>query len=97
MFLHQRNPVDTRWDNGVFERFRHPAIMNRHIPIEWRYDLKPRTNPLLIERLGVNCPYNPGAFHWKGKAHMVVRVEGNDRKSFFAIAESPNGIDRWRF
>ncbi|HTL68774.1 MAG TPA: glycosidase [Lacunisphaera sp.] len=96
-FLARRNPVDREWDNGVFERFTHPVITYRHAPIEWRYDLNPATNPFLMERLGVNATFNPGAFYWRGKVHLVVRFEGYDRKSIFAIAESPNGIDRWRF
>ncbi len=96
-FLGRPNPVDPEWDNGLFERFTYPAITYRHAPIEWRYDLNFRTNPHLMERLGVNGTYNPGAFYWNGRVHMVVRVEGYDRKSFFAIAESANGIDRWRF
>lgn len=96
-FLRRPNTVDREWDNGVFERFIHPAITARHIPIEWRFDLNPKTNPLLMERLGVNATLNPGAFYWKGKVHMIVRTEGYDRKSFFAVAESPNGIDNWRF
>jgi 4-O-beta-D-mannosyl-D-glucose phosphorylase len=96
-FLSRKNPVDRNWDNGVFERFVNPAITYRHAPIEWRFDLNPATNPFLMERLGVNATLNPGAFLWKGKIHMVVRFEGYDRKSLFAIAESPNGIDNWRF
>jgi 4-O-beta-D-mannosyl-D-glucose phosphorylase len=97
IFLARKNPVDPEWDNGVFERFTYPVITYRHAPIEWRFDLNPRTNPFLMERLGVNATFNPGAFYWKGKVHLVVRFEGYDRKSIFAIAESPNGIDRWRF
>lgn len=96
-FLSRRNPVDRGWDNGVFERFAHPAITYRHAPIEWRYDLNPGTNPFLMERLGVNATLNPGAFLWHGRVHMVVRFEGHDRKSIFAIADSPNGVDNWRF
>jgi 4-O-beta-D-mannosyl-D-glucose phosphorylase len=96
-FLARQNPVDPEWDNGVFERFAHPAITYRHAPIEWRFDLNPATNPFLMERLGVNATLNPGAFHWKNKVHLVVRFEGYDRKSLFAIAESANGIDGWRF
>jgi 4-O-beta-D-mannosyl-D-glucose phosphorylase len=96
-FLSRRNPVDSNWDNGVFERFVNPAITYRHAPLEWRFDLNPATNPFLMERLGVNATLNPGAFMWHGKPHMVVRFEGYDRKSIFAIAESPNGIDNWRF
>ena len=61
-FLSRRNPVDRNWDNGVFERFEHPAITYRHAPLEWRFDLNPATNPFLMERLGVNATLNPGAF-----------------------------------
>ena len=96
-FLARKNPVDPEWDNGVFERFTHPVLTYRHAPIEWRFDLNPKTNPFLMERLGVNATFNPGAFFWRGKVHLVVRFEGHDRKSIFAIAESPNGIDHWRF
>jgi 4-O-beta-D-mannosyl-D-glucose phosphorylase len=93
----RRNPVDPHWYNGVFERFTYPVLTAEHAPIEWRFDLNPQTNPFLMERLGINATLNPGAFLWKGKVHMVVRTEGYDRKSFFAIAESPNGIDNWKF
>jgi 4-O-beta-D-mannosyl-D-glucose phosphorylase len=96
-FLRRTNPVDSRWSNGVFERFRHPVVTAQHAPLEWRYDFNPKTNPFFMERLGVNGAYNPGAFYWNGKVHLVVRVEGCDRKSFFAIAESPNGVDNFRF
>jgi 4-O-beta-D-mannosyl-D-glucose phosphorylase len=96
-FLRKKNPVDSNWDNGVFERFRYPVIVDRHVPLEWRYDFNEKTNPFFLERLGVNATLNPGAFFWKGKVHMVVRTEGYDRKSFFAIAESPNGVDNFRF
>jgi len=96
-FLRRKNPVDRNWDNGVFERFTYPVITDRHLPLEWRYDFNPKTNPFFMERLGINAALNPGAFYWNGKVHMVVRTEGYDRKSFFAIAESPNGIDNFRF
>ncbi len=96
-FLARKNPVDSEWDNGVFDRFVHPVVTHRHAPIEWRFDLNPKTNPFLMERLGVNATFNPGAFYWQGKVHLVVRFEGYDRKSMFAIAASPNGIDNWRF
>ncbi len=95
--IRRRNPVNPDWDNGVFERFTYPVLTYKHAPLEWRFDLNPATNPFLMERLGINATLNPGAFYWKGKVHMVVRTEGYDRKSFFAIAESPNGIDNWRF
>ncbi len=96
-FLRRRNPVDATWDNGVYERFQHPVVTDRHAPMEWRYDFNPQTNPFFLERLGINAALNPGAFYWNGKVHLVVRTEGYDRKSFFAIAESPNGIDNFRF
>lgn len=83
--------------NGIFERYEYPVLTNEHAPLEWRYDLNPETNPWLMERIGVNATMNSGAIKWKDKYLMVVRVEGNDRKSFFAIAESPNGVDNFRF
>ena len=83
--------------NGIFERYEYPVLTNEHTPLEWRYDLNPETNPWLMERIGVNAAMNSGAIKWNGKYLMVVRVEGNDRKSFFAIAESPNGVDNFRF
>jgi 4-O-beta-D-mannosyl-D-glucose phosphorylase len=96
-FLKRKNLVDADWDNGVFERFRYPVVTYRHAPMEWRYDFNPKTNPFFMERLGINATLNPGAFYWRGKVHLVVRTEGYDRKSFFSIAESPNGIDNFRF
>ncbi len=83
--------------NGVFERFVDPVLTNKHIPPVWKYDLNPATNPFLMERLGVNCVFNPGAIEFDGKVLMMARVEGNDRKSFFAVAESDNGVDGFRF
>ena len=83
--------------NGIFERYKYPILTVDHTPLEWRYDLNPETNPWLMERIGVNAAMNSGAIKWNGKYLMVVRVEGNDRKSFFAIAESPNGVDNFRF
>ena len=84
-------------ENGIFERYKYPILTAAHTPLEWRYDLNPETNPYLMERIGVNATMNSGAIKWNGKHLMIVRVEGNDRKSFFAIAESPNGIDNFRF
>ena len=84
-------------ENGIFKRYKYPILTAAHTPLEWRYDLNLETNPYLMERIGVNATMNSGAIKWNGKYLMIVRVEGNDRKSFFAIAESPNGIDNFRF
>ncbi|POY36644.1 glycosidase [Solitalea longa] len=83
--------------NGIFSRFKNPVLTAAHVPLNWRFDLNPKTNPYLMERIQVNAAFNAGAIKWDGKYLMVVRVEGADRKSFFAIAESPNGIDNFRF
>jgi 4-O-beta-D-mannosyl-D-glucose phosphorylase len=83
--------------NGIIERFKNPVLTNEHIPLQWKYDLNPVTNPFLLERIGVNAVFNAGAIKWKGKYMLVARVEGADRKSYFAIAESKNGIDNFRF
>ncbi|MEL6670625.1 MAG: glycosidase [Bacteroidota bacterium] len=83
--------------NGIYQRYTHPVVTAAHAPPEWRYDFNPETNPFLMERLGVNATFNSGAILWQGKYVLVVRVEGVDRKSFFGIAESPNGIDNFRF
>ena len=83
--------------NGIYDRYVNPIITAAHAPIEWRYDFNPTTNPYCMERIGVNGALNAGAMKWKGKYILVVRVEGNDRKSFFAIAESENGVDNFRF
>src|SRR3972149_368886 len=91
------NSIDADWNNGVFERYSYPIITAAHVPIEWRYDLNPQTNPFLMERLGINAAFNPGAIELDGKILLVCRVEGSDRKSFFAVAQSPNGIDHFRF
>ncbi len=83
--------------NGIFDRYENPVLTAAHTPVIWRYDLDENTNPFLMERIGMNATMNSGAMKWKGKYILVVRVEGVDRKSFFAIAESPNGIDNFRF
>lgn len=83
--------------NGVFTRHTYPVLTAAHTPIIWRYDLDEKTNPMLMERIGMNATLNSGAMKWQGKYLLVVRVEGADRKSFFAVAESPNGIDNFRF
>lgn len=83
--------------NGIYHRYEHPVVTAAHIPIEWRYDLNPKTNPYCMERISFNAAMNSGAIKWNGKYILVVRVEAADRKSFFAIAESPNGVDNFRF
>jgi len=83
--------------NGWFQRYQNPILTAAHIPIAWRYDLNEKTNPFLLERIGMNAVMNSGAIKWHDKYLLVTRVEGVDRKSFFAVAESPNGIDNFKF
>jgi len=83
--------------NGIFNRYKFPVLTRDHFPMEWRYDFNPETNPFFMERIGFNAALNSGAIKWKDKYLLAVRCEGNDRKSFFAIAESPNGVDNFRF
>ena len=83
--------------NGIFNRYKYPILTRDHFPMEWRFDFNPETNPLFMERISFNAAFNAGAIKWKGKYLLAVRGEGNDRKSFFAIAESPNGVDNFRF
>lgn len=84
-------------NNGVYQRYKNPVVTSNHVPLHWRYDLNAETNPLGLERIGFNATFNAGAMKWNDKYVLCVRVEGNDRKSFFAIAESPNGIDNFEF
>ena len=90
-------PNVAREGNGVYERYAFPVLTAEHAPLEWRYDLCKDTNPYLLERFGIHAVFNAGAIKWNGKYVVVARVEGADRKSFFAVAESPNGIDNFRF
>ena len=91
----KNNPM--KGGNGIITRYEHPVLTAAHTPVFWRYDLDEKTNPYLMERIGMNATMNAGAIKWNGKYLLMVRVEGADRKSFFAIAESPNGIDNFRF
>jgi len=84
-------------EHNLYTRYENPVVTAEHTPIFWRYDLDPLTNPMLLQRFGINAAFNAGAIKWKGKYLMMVRVEGYDRKSFFAVAESPNGVDNFRF
>jgi len=84
-------------NNGVYTRYKNPVLTAAHAPLSWRYDFNPETNPFGMERIGINAAFNAGATKFNGKYIMAVRVEGADRKSFFAIAESPNGVDNFKF
>lgn len=83
--------------NGIFDRYINPVLTPGHVPLSWRYDLNPESNPYLMERFGINAVFNAGAIKWGNSYVLVARVEGRDRKSFFAVAESPNGIDQFKF
>ena len=92
-----RKNMPVEGGNGIFTRYQYPILTAAHTPVFWRYDLDEKTNPFLMERIGMNATLNSGAIKWNGKYLLVVRVEGADRKSFFAVAESPDGIDNFRF
>lgn len=83
--------------NGIFDRYKNPVLTRNHVPLFWKYDMNPATNPFFMERLGVNAVMNSGALYIDGKFYLVARVEGADRKSFFAVAESTSGVDGFRF
>ncbi len=91
------NAVDTTWNNGVINRYVKPILTAEHTPLYWRYDLNEETNPRLLERLGINAILNPGAIYHDGAYYVMARIEGADRKSFFGLARSENGIDNFRF
>jgi 4-O-beta-D-mannosyl-D-glucose phosphorylase len=84
-------------NNGIYTRYAHPVLTADHAPLAWRYDFNQEANPYLMERFGINAAFNAGAIKFNGKYVLVARVEGMDRKSFFAVAESDNGIDNFRF
>ena len=83
--------------NGIFDRYKNPVLTRNHVPLFWKYEMNPATNPFFMERLGVNAVMNSGALYIDGKFYLVARVEGADRKSFFAVAESTSGVDGFRF
>ena len=95
--LLSRKNEKTDFYNGIYDRWEYPVLTREHIPLEWRFDLNPETNPYFMERLGVNAVFNAGAIELDGKFYLVARVEGNDRKSFFAVAESDSPVDGFRF
>ena len=85
------------WGNGIYEKYEYPILTAEHTPLEWRYDFSEQDNPFLMQRIMMNAVFNSGAIKLDGRYLLVCRVEGADRKSFFAVAESPNGIDNFRF
>ncbi len=95
--LSQKNSVDETFYNGIFERWTHPVLTRDHVPPFWMYDLNEKTNPFMMQRLGVNAVFNAGAIYLNGKYLVVARVEGEDRKSFFAVAQSDTGVDGFSF
>ena len=95
--LLERKNVKSDSYNGIYDRYEYPVLTREMIPLTWKYDLNPQTNPNFMERLGVNAVMNSGAIEMNGKFYLVVRIEGNDRKSFFGVAESDNGIDGFHF
>lgn len=95
--LIERRNIRKPSSNGIFERYEYPVLTAEHAPLEWRYDFNPESNPFLMERFGINAIFNAGAIKIDSKYLMVARVEGFDRKSFFAVAESNNGIDGFKF
>ena len=95
--IEQKNAPQDIIGNGIYQRYKNPVVTAAHVPLNWRFDLNEETNPFLQERIGINAAFNAGALKWNGKYLLAVRVEGIDRKSFFAIAESPNGVDHFKF
>lgn len=95
--IEKPNSPKNEVSNGIFTRYSNPVVTAKHIPLDWRYDFNEKENPLLLERIGYNAAFNAGAIQFNDKYILCVRVEGNDRKSFFAIAESENGIDHFKF
>ena len=95
--LLSRKNVKSDFYNGIYDRYEYPVLTREHIPLTWRYDLNPKTNPDFMERLGINAVMNSGAIELNGKYYLIARIEGNDRKSFFGVAESDNGVDGFRF
>ncbi|MCR4839189.1 MAG: glycosidase [Eubacterium sp.] len=94
--IHRKNEKSSFY-NGIYDRWKYPVLTRQHIPIFWKYDLNPKTNPYFMERLGVNAVFNSGAIYLDGKYYLVARIEGNDRKSFFGVAVSDSGVDGFRF
>lgn len=95
--IRQKNEINTAFYNGIYDRWQNPVLTREHIPPFWMYDPDPASNPYMLQRLGINAVFNSGAIWRDGHFYLVARVEGNDRKSFFAVAESDSGVDGFRF
>lgn len=95
--INRPNEPDLSMYNGIYTRYKYPVITAAHTPLTWRFDFNPVTNPYFVERLGMNAAFNSGAIYVNGKIYLIVRMEGNDRKSFFAVAESEDGTQNFRF
>lgn len=95
--LSRKNEKNETFYNGIYDRYVYPVLTREHIPLTWKYDLNKETNPYFMERLGINAVMNSGAIYLNGKYYLIARIEGNDRKSFFGVAESDNGVDGFRF
>jgi len=97
VLIYRLNEIDQTYENGIYDRYQNPVLTRAHVPIHWRYDLDIKNNPNFLERLGVNATLNPGAIYFEGEFYLVVRMEGLDRKSVFALAKSKTGIDGFEF
>ena len=97
LLINRKNEIDPDFYNGIYDRYKYPVLTREHAPLIWQYDLNPETNPYFMKRLGINAVLNSGAIELNGKYYLVARIEGNDRKSFFGVAESDNGVDGFRF
>ncbi len=95
--IKKKNSINFSFYNGIYDRWVNPVLTRDHIPYFWKYDMNPKTNPYFMERLGINAIMNSGAIELNDKFYLIARIEGNDRKSFFGIAESENGIDHFKF
>lgn len=95
--LTNRKNIEIPHCSNIYTKYQYPILTAEHVPLHWTYDLNKETNPLLLERIGINAVFNAGAIKWQGKYVLALRVEGKDRKSFFALAESENGIDNFKF
>ena len=97
LLINRKNEIDPDFYNGIYDRYKYPVLTREHAPLIWQYDFNPETNPYFMKRLGINAVLNSGAIELNGKYYLVARVEGDDRKSFFAVAESDSLVDGFRF